>query len=102
MGFVSLHPDLYVLNLGLGQQQFLVVVALPLLSLGLQLQHSFLGLGQTLPEVCDLRKSLDYMRLKNTRHTTRVQKLHMQHKNLKKKSIQWKKKTKQTKKKVKR
>lgn len=50
-----MDSHLNVFNFGLGQQKLLVIVALPLLSLGLQLQHGFLGLGQSLPEVCDLK-----------------------------------------------
>lgn len=47
---------LHVLDLGLGQQQLLVVVALPLLTLGLQLQHGLLGVGEPLAQVCDLEE----------------------------------------------
>lgn len=45
---------LYIFNLGLGQQQLLVIVSLSLLSLCLQLQHGFLGLSQSLSEICNL------------------------------------------------
>ena len=48
----SSHLD--VLDLGLGQQELLVVVPLPLFPLRLQLHHRLLGVSQPLPEVCDL------------------------------------------------
>lgn len=54
--FVPRPSHLYIFNFGLGQQQLLVVVTLPLFALRLELQHSFLGLSQPLSEVCDLTK----------------------------------------------
>lgn len=56
MGLLDLssHSHLYIFNLGLGQQQLLVIVSLSLLSLCLQLQHGFLGLSQSLSEICNL------------------------------------------------
>lgn len=54
--FVPLRSHLYIFNFGLGQQQLLVIVTLPLFALRLELQHSFLGLSQPLSEVCDLTK----------------------------------------------
>lgn len=47
-------PYLHVVDLGFGQEQLLVVISLPLLSLCLQLLDGFLGVGQPLPQVCDL------------------------------------------------
>lgn len=48
------RSHLYIFNFGLGQQELFVIVTLPLFPLRLELQHSFLGLSQPLPEVCDL------------------------------------------------
>lgn len=48
------EPHLHILDLGLGEQQLLVVVPLPLLTFCLQLQHGLLGIGESLPQVCNL------------------------------------------------
>lgn len=52
----SSFSHLYIFNFGLGQQELFVIVTLPLFSLRLELQHSFLGLSQSLSEVGDLKQ----------------------------------------------
>lgn len=78
-----LLTHLHVLNLGFGQKQLLVIVTLPLLPLGLQLRDAFLGVGQTLSELCDLGRSAIYAvtityRPMRAGHTDRQKEVHFQ------------------------